>query len=210
MVTRATDPGKRMFQYRPGWGVAEAMWVICPRCSGPARDTGRRVVCIRCGFTHGEKAERPRRGRKLRLIRNNPRCRHCKGTIPETGPMARGLDRDAPLMAEIRCPMCRRTALYPAYVPGPPLARMPVTRWPVHLPPYLQRSFGRHTIFALNREHLDALETWLAAELRERGPVAGLTMMSRLPRWMKAAGARERVLKALGEMRAQAEREGLW
>jgi predicted RecB family nuclease len=61
-----------------------------------------------------------------------------------------------------------------------------------------------------NREHLEALETWLGAEHRQRGPVAGLTMMARLPRWMKAARAREDVLKALAELREQAQSEGLW
>ncbi|MES2441302.1 MAG: hypothetical protein V4574_00610 [Pseudomonadota bacterium] len=208
MTTRASDPGTRLYQYRPGLGLA--MWVTCPRCAGPARDTGRRVVCIRCGYTHGEKADHPPRHSKLRLERTNPECRFCKARIPRYGKPARRRAEGTSQMAEVRCPMCGKLGLYPAFLPTPPLARTARTGWPMSLPPYLTRSIGRHTLSVHNLEHLTDLEAWLGATLRERGPVAGLTMMARLPRWMKAASAREPVVRALAEMRAQGEREGLW
>ena len=76
-------------------------------------------------------------------------------------------------------------------------------------PLYLTRRIGDHTLYVYNLEHPDMLEAWLGAKLRERGAEAGLTMMARLPRWMKAASARPQVLKALAELREQALREVL-
>ena len=78
-------------------------------------------------------------------------------------------------------------------------------------PLYLTGQLGRHQLWAYNLGHIDALIDYLSATLRERGDgdLRNKTMMSRLPAWMKAASARPRVLKALGELRERAVREGL-
>lgn len=80
------------------------------------------------------------------------------------------------------------------------------------LPLYLTATIGGHTLWAFNLAHIDALTAWLGASLRERPAAGGLvnkTMMSRLPRWLKAASTRPKALKALARLRAQAVREGL-
>ena len=74
----------------------------------------------------------------------------------------------------------------------------------------LRASYGKRLIWAYNLEHIDALEGWIKADLRERSLNAHyMTMAARLPRWMKSAHARRPVLRALAKMRAQALSDGL-
>jgi len=78
------------------------------------------------------------------------------------------------------------------------------------LPLVLKVDMGRHRVWAYNLHHVDLLDGYLKAELRERSLYAHyMTMAARLPRWMKAAGNRKPVLRALGKLRAIAKREGI-
>ncbi|NUW39058.1 hypothetical protein [Nonomuraea rhodomycinica] len=73
------------------------------------------------------------------------------------------------------------------------------------LPLWLRRPCRGGTLWAYNLAHLDVLEAYLAAPLRERPVTAGSqTMLERLPAWMKAAGNREEVLAAVHALRASA------
>ncbi len=64
-------------------------------------------------------------------------------------------------------------------------------------------------MWALNGQHLDLLAAWIGASLRERAPhAAGMTMMARLPRWMKAAANRETVMHGIAQLRARLEAAG--
>jgi hypothetical protein len=74
------------------------------------------------------------------------------------------------------------------------------------LPLWLVTQTRHGLLFAYNREHLGALETYVGATLRERHAMPptflrNRTMQSRLPRWMKLAVNRGEVLKALGRLR---------
>lgn len=205
-VTRARDPGKRLFQYQTQWGVVN--WVVCPRCGGPAKRLGRRLTCIRCGYARGVDEDKPRRGQRVDLVKRRPSCARCKGEIPRRG-RAVGMGENGAAIAQVRCPACGHRGEYPAYTGTSP-RHAPIGGLPYFMAPYLWRDLGGgHSIFALNLEHLDALETWLGATLRERGDTAGLTMMARLPRWMKSAAMRPRVVKALADMREEAARVGI-
>ncbi|HYJ81425.1 MAG TPA: hypothetical protein VEW26_01100 [Allosphingosinicella sp.] len=207
--SRAADPGVRLYQ------LLAVRWVHCPRCDGPARIADRRLVCLRCSHVEGGPKPGRRRLREVMLEKNRPVCerRSCGAPIPNHGPPVRSGAADT-LLARVECPTCGHVGRYPA-VPIEPLdvaraqAALRAFRcWPGGAP-YLSRRIGAHTLVVHNLAHLDALEQWLGAKLRERGPVAGLTMMARLPRWMKAASARPEVLKALADIREQAYREGL-
>lgn len=80
------------------------------------------------------------------------------------------------------------------------------------LPLYLTIEVQGQDLWVHNLEHLDVLADWLGATLRERnvdGDIYNRAMMSRLPRWMKAASARPAVVKGLEALRAKATREGL-
>lgn len=64
---------------------------------------------------------------------------------------------------------------------------------------------GGHTLWVWNVEHLDVLEGYIGARLRERGPVEGhgrASMLEKLPTWMKLAKNRDELLKAIDRLRA--------
>jgi hypothetical protein len=58
-------------------------------------------------------------------------------------------------------------------------------------------------LWAYNAEHLNVLEEYVSAHLRERGhSVTHMTMLERLPKWIKDAKHRDEVLRAIGRLRA--------
>jgi hypothetical protein len=78
------------------------------------------------------------------------------------------------------------------------------------LPVWLRTPCAGHTLWAYNARHLDALEAFVRAPLRERRPPAGGTWrnqawVSRIPRWISSAGNRDAVLRAIGRLRARLE-----
>jgi hypothetical protein len=78
------------------------------------------------------------------------------------------------------------------------------------LPLWLQaRCCTNRTLWAYNLQHLEFLERFVAAGLRERAhqPAAGeyhrrMTMVAKLPVWMKSAKNRAEIVKALGRLKA--------
>lgn len=70
-------------------------------------------------------------------------------------------------------------------------------------PLWLQTSCCGEVLWAYNREHLDALEDFVGAELRDAYPNG--TMASRLPAWLKSAKNREDVLKGIRKLREMIE-----
>jgi hypothetical protein len=53
------------------------------------------------------------------------------------------------------------------------------------------------------QKHLDFLEDYVAARLRERVPIPGsMSMVERLPAWLKSADHREEMLRAIAKLRA--------
>jgi hypothetical protein len=62
---------------------------------------------------------------------------------------------------------------------------------------------GDHVLWAYNTEHLDLLEAYLVARLRERGDVPGsMSMVERLPAWLKSAKHRDEALRTIRRLRA--------
>lgn len=60
-----------------------------------------------------------------------------------------------------------------------------------------------YTLWAYNVHHLDLLESYIAARLRERRAMPGsMSMLARLPVWMKSAKNRDEVLRVISRMRA--------
>jgi hypothetical protein len=68
-----------------------------------------------------------------------------------------------------------------------------------HLPLWLQTTCCNENLWALNPRHLDYLESYVSAELRE-GHGHG-TMASKLPRWVMSAKNREEVLRCISKLR---------
>ncbi|MCH9682509.1 MAG: TFIIB-type zinc ribbon-containing protein [Deltaproteobacteria bacterium] len=72
------------------------------------------------------------------------------------------------------------------------------------LPLWLQTNVRGNLLWAWSEAHLEEIERFVEALLRERSPQAGnSSMASRLPAWMKRANAREPMRKGLQKLRAQ-------
>lgn len=69
------------------------------------------------------------------------------------------------------------------------------------LPLWLRTPCRGHVLWAYNERHLDTLERYVAAGLRERTAWPTMGMIDRLPAWIKAAGHREDVLRAIERLR---------
>lgn len=61
---------------------------------------------------------------------------------------------------------------------------------------------GGQTLWAFNERHLHILESYVSAQLRERGEHVGMTMVARLPVWLKSAKHRTEILRTIGRLRA--------
>lgn len=74
-------------------------------------------------------------------------------------------------------------------------------------PLWLQTRCTGHILWAYNEEHIDELSAYVGARLRERGGAQPtMSMVARLPAWMKASANRTEVLAGLETLRALAER----
>lgn len=72
------------------------------------------------------------------------------------------------------------------------------------LPLWLQEPIGGHVLWALNSAHLDYLESYVAATLRQRTHLRNWqnsSLASRLPRWLSSAGNRDALLAAIQQLR---------
>jgi hypothetical protein len=56
-------------------------------------------------------------------------------------------------------------------------------------------------LWARNPSHLDFLENYVVARLRERAPNQNGSTVSRLPKWMKSAKHREELAVAIARLR---------
>jgi hypothetical protein len=61
---------------------------------------------------------------------------------------------------------------------------------------------GGRTLWAFNEQHLQILEGYVSARLRERGEYRGMTMLAKLPAWLKSAKHREEILRTIRRLRA--------
>lgn len=71
-----------------------------------------------------------------------------------------------------------------------------------HFPLWLQARCGRHILWAYNLRHLEYIEAFVQASLRERGHReehgwSNRSLFSRLPQWLKAAKNREKILQTI-------------
>lgn len=69
---------------------------------------------------------------------------------------------------------------------------------------WLQTPCAGHTLWALNVQHLDLLESYVSAKLREDPPqssVRRMTILAKLPAWLKSAKHRDEALRAITRLR---------
>jgi hypothetical protein len=113
-----------------------------------------------------------------------PRCSHCAsitGNPYKTNP-------------KLVCKMCGLTGnlLIASY--GDSAEYCGVSLW-------LKTGCCGNTLWAYNKEHLDFLESYVSASIRERVPNINQSMASRLPNWIKSSKNRESILKGILKLR---------
>ncbi|MEV5749214.1 hypothetical protein AB0L00_15475 [Actinoallomurus sp. NPDC052308] len=160
------------------WMLAREILVVCPRCGG------RAVVVVHpdhrdCDHGPHDKVMAPHR-------LSCPGCGHTDAWTPRR---ARKGDGDL------------------FFAGGPPLAvpRMTGPEDPFFgLPLWLRHRCRGRVLWAYNAAHLDLLEGYVSARLRERHPYTGSgSLVEHLPAWIKAAGNRDEVLAAIHALRTR-------
>jgi hypothetical protein len=73
--------------------------------------------------------------------------------------------------------------------------------WYFRLPLWLQISCCGETLWAYNQKHLEMLENYVAAKLRERTVKGRNSFLSKLPKWIKAAKNRDEILKGIVKLK---------
>lgn len=212
-IDRARDP--MIFLH----GLEGPIWVSCPRCSRAAQvidekpyrhywPSRARLSCTHCGLSRRDAAAFvAARANKAWIMRWAPRCDRCGRPAPRTTAQPT-IRHGRDLRVRHRCTGCGHTSLFPA-------AAATFSAREGHdpsfgLPLLLTTSVGRNLLWVYNRRHLDLLTDWLGASLRERGLSPHyMSMMARLPRWMKLASVRSDILAAIDRLRARADAEKL-
>lgn len=137
------------------------------------------------------------------------RCPQC-GARARVVPLA-GETLAAPVARRLVCAHCGLTKDRGARV-YPPREQ---DAWYEQLELWLQTPCCGETLWAYNADHLDFLEQYVAAPLRERAHPDGTTLSrtgarnsslaSRLPAWIKSAKNRNDVVRCIGKLRRMLE-----
>ncbi|GCE21543.1 hypothetical protein [Dictyobacter kobayashii] len=136
-----------------------------------------------------------------------PRCQGCARVIPELDTTREFVNPYFPERVKFLCPRCgavkEKGKCLRMWVGGP-------CDWYFRLPLYLQMPCCGHILWAHNLEHLQYLEQYVQAELRERSTIKNQrytytstyerTLATRLPKWMKSAKNRAEVIKCIHKL----------
>ena len=131
-----------------------------------------------------------------------PACGECAIVLGRLGnPDYQPNRGDSRLVARrrLRCLACglSKDAYPPERVFGEPVD--PYFQTPL----WLQADCCGELLWAYNAAHLDLLESYVAARLRERGMVPGsMSLVERLPAWLKSAKNRDPILRTIQRLRS--------
>mgnify|MGYP000845709296 FL=1 len=184
------------------------VWVVCPRCAGPAYVSVRDVLCTRCtwlargaspgywcGCCQKWEGDRPSPASPVptRLTWRCPTCGRREST-------------SAPLTARAR--PTRRCACGTAQTLTGRRPLMPVAQGVdalYGLPFYLSTPCAGHVLWVANAEHARYLERYVGARIRPRRHRDGrLELGHFLPAWITSGHNRDTVLRALTHLLARA------
>lgn len=198
--------------------LPDPAWVECPRCAKPARVVRKphkyrmyaksTLTCSHCTYRH-EDAElfRALRSKQFQPQSWHPRCARCGGDKFDFSKASLARDTNRITISTF-CLGCGALNEFPAKGAGARI-REGHDHW-FGLPLVLRADYGKRLVWAYNQHHIELLERWIEADLRERSLNSHyLMLVANLPRWMKAAHARKPVLRALAKLRDKAKRAGL-
>lgn len=129
-----------------------------------------------------------------------PRCNSC-AVVRRIDP--ENIDWFAP--RRFSCKACGSSKDWSGREITRPWYREPVDDY-FHYPLWLQIPCCSETLWAYNQRHLDFIEAFVRAELRERKldeqyGWSNRSLFSRLPKWMQSCKNREAILKAIAKLR---------
>jgi len=75
--------------------------------------------------------------------------------------------------------------------------------WYFRLPLWLEMKCCGEVLWAYNLSHLEFIEDYVGALLRNRKPCINASLASRLPKWIKEAKNREPILKCIKKLKAK-------
>ena len=73
--------------------------------------------------------------------------------------------------------------------------------WYFGLPLWLMEPCCGEVLWAYNLEHLEIIESYVAAKLRERTNKGRNSFLSKLPKWLKSAKNRDEILRSIGKLK---------
>ena len=177
------------------WLHAHRALVSCPRCAAMAVATQERVTCTACGFAREGRSLAP--GAVVDAVVQS-HCSACGHRIKVTRPAAAGTGS-----LTVRCLECGKVARHKVWYERT-LHESGAPRF--HgLDLWLQTMCAGNVLWALDEAHLDFLERYVSATLREQGRGNG-SLASRLPRWIKSAENRDAVSAGLARLRRRLPR----
>lgn len=193
---------------------ADEVWCSCPECGNLAIVRAQpssappwtlekaRIVCRSCPYTQEWSIDAwlgPAIGDAVGL------CDSC-GSLLEREFRRQKFRHDLPESAVVRCEVCGRESNTKLNWRRPfeATAVDPYFSLPLHL----KIGCGRGELWAYNPRHLDELIRFARARIRRRTPIQGLSMIARLPPWVKSAKNRGKVIKCLEALVEKARLDG--
>jgi DNA-directed RNA polymerase subunit RPC12/RpoP len=192
------------------WYFYDAIDVVCPYCSKKAVVKENKRECPKCGQTdcfnsknrvfecnhcYHEMTEK----RVLYQMYAKVYCSECSERYEMTS--GKTVKKADAIKAE--CPYCKHKEVVKAKVSvlevdsdeNPGLVKDPFFNCVL----WYQERFKNDVFWVLNQEHMLYLEQYVSADLRERNAKynSGLTMVARLPNFIKVAKNRQHILKSI-------------
>jgi ribosomal protein L37E len=184
---RFSDRGDPLRYLRP-----DQVLVRCPRCGDRAVVNQRKVSCGSCGYARVSASGwfGPAQ------LHASGSCTRCSQMIERRQPAAPGR---AAKKLPVTCPACGAVRTLPAHLD---LRCEGGTATYHGLPLWLRTDYRGEVLWAYDEAHLDFLERYIRALIRERIPNCNASLASRLPAWLKNAKNRDGLLTALAGLRA--------
>lgn len=127
-----------------------------------------------------------------------PRCSSCAKVLPvENKEMKINQILFAP--RKMVCPNCGHNELWKKTS----IAVGAAFDWYFRRPLWLQIECCQNVLWAYNRRHLEFIENYVAAKIRQRAPRINKSVASRLPQWIKNAKNRDEILKCVARLRSK-------
>ncbi|WP_427873194.1 hypothetical protein [Flavobacterium sp. MMS24-S5] len=185
---------------------ANEIFVRCPKCESKSSIKRSKIDC-ECGkcYNYSNVFECKHCFYKLEkpiyqyVAYGNPYCNNCYEQYEfESQPL-----KEKPEKCRVKCPYCGFHEEWKPkireFLQDSKIEDGLVREQHYNLPLWFQKDIGGNVFWAYNQDHIDYLERYIQADLRERNSKANYnsSLVSRLPQFVKASKNREKLLKIL-------------